>query len=98
MALFDSETATEADSELVRGFRGAVRFGEQYALPLKVAAVFAFTTALGLGWHSVATQQFGNNMSAILVWFSVVFATFGGVLGGIIKISAAVQKRRHGWE
>jgi hypothetical protein len=98
MSLFDSKTATEADSELARGVRGAVRFGEQHALELKVAAFFAATTALGLAWHSVATQQIGNNMSAILVWFSVVFAALAALLGGSIKLWAAVQQRRHEWE
>lgn len=98
MTLFDSNTATEADSELVRGFRGAVRFAEQYALPLKVAVFFALTTAFGLAWHSVATQQIGNNMSAMLVWFSLIFAAAGALLGGAIKLWAAVQQRRHEWE
>lgn len=95
MTRLDSNTATGVGSELVRGFRGAVRLGEQYALALKVAVFFAATTTLGLAWHSVATQQFGSNMSALLVWFSVVFAAFAALLGGTVKLWSAVQQRRH---
>lgn len=95
MTRLDSNTATEADSGLVRGFRGAVRLGEQYELPLKLALTFAVTTALGLAWHSTATQQFGNNMSALLVWFSLLFAAFAALIGGTVKLWAAVKRRRH---
>jgi hypothetical protein len=94
----DSSTAAGAESEFVQGLRGATRIVERHELAIKTALFFAATTALGFAWHSVATQQFGNNMSALLVWFSLVFAAGAGLLGGTIKLWGAVQKRRHDWE
>jgi hypothetical protein len=94
----DSSTATGAQSEFVQGLRGATRIVERYEIAIKTAAFFATTTALGLAWHSVATQQFGNNMSALLVWFSLIFAAGAALLGGTIKLWGAVQRRRQGWE
>ena len=90
----DSSTATSADSEVVQGLRGATRLFERYELAITVALFFTVTTAFGLAWHSVATQQIGNNMSALVVWFSVIFAAGAAILGGTIKLWAAVQERR----
>lgn len=100
MSRFDSDsgTATGGESEFVQGLRGATRIAERYSLALQVAALFAVTTAIGFAWHSVATQQIGNNMSAMMVWFSVIFAGGAGILGGTIKLWGAVQRRRHDWE
>lgn len=94
----DSSTTTGAESEFVQGLRGATRILERYGFAIKTALFFATTTALGFAWHSVATQQFGNNMSALVVWFSVIFAAAAALLGGTIKLWGAVQKRRHDWE
>lgn len=94
----DSSTATGVKSEFVQGLRGATRIFEKYELALKAALLFATTTALGYAWHSVATQQFGNNMSALLVWFSLIFAGGAALVVGTIKLWSAVQKRRHDWE
>ncbi|SEV97609.1 hypothetical protein [Halobacterium jilantaiense] len=93
----DSSTATGAESEVVQGLRGATRLFERYELAIKTALVFTLTTAFGLAWHSVATQQIGNNMSALLVWFSLIFAAGAAILGGTVKLWAAVQDRRRDW-
>ena len=94
----DSSTAAGAQSEFVQGLRGATRVAERYELALKTALFFATTTALGFAWHSVATQQFGNNVSALVVWFSLIFAAGAAIVGGTIKLWGAVQQRRHDWE
>lgn len=94
----DSSTATGADSEFVQGLRGATRIVERHGLAIKTALFFATTTALGFAWHSVATQQFGNNMSALVIWFSLIFAAGVALLGGTIKLWGAIQQHRHEWE
>jgi hypothetical protein len=91
----DSSTTTGAESEVLQGLRGATRILERHELAIKTALFFASTTALGFAWHSVATQQFGNNMSALVVWFSLVFAAGAALLGGSIRLWGAVQQRRH---
>lgn len=90
----DSSTATTVGSEVIQGLRGATRLFERYELAIKTALFFTVTTAFGLAWHSVATQQIGNNMSALVVWFSVILAAGAAILGGTIKLWAAVQERR----
>lgn len=94
----DSSTASDARAEVVQGLRGATRIAERHEVAIKTALFFATTTVLGLVWHSTATQQFGNNMSAVLVWFSLIFAGAAGLLGGTITLWSAVQRRRHDWE
>ena len=94
----DSSTASDVRSEFLQGLRGATRIAERYEIAIKTALFFATTTALGFAWHSVATQQFGNNMSAVLVWFSLIFAAGAAIVGGTIKLWGAVQQRRHDWE
>ena len=100
MSRFDSDSsnATGAESEVVQGIRGATRIVERHELAVKIAVFFAITTALGFAWHSVATQQFGNNMSALVVWFSVIFAAGAALLGAAVKLWGVVQQRRHDWE
>lgn len=100
MSWFDSDSSTTAgaESEFVKGLRGATRIAERYDLAIKTALFFATTTAFGLAWHSVATQQIGNNMSAIIVWFSVIFAAAAALVGGGVKLWSAIQQRRHDWE
>jgi len=93
MSRFDSDSATAsgANSEVVQGLRGAARLVEQHEIAVKTAVFFAVTTALGVGWHSVATHQFGNNMSALLIWFSLIFAAAAALLGLVLKLQAAVS-------
>jgi hypothetical protein len=100
MARFDadSSTATDVDSDAKRGLRGATRFAERHSLELSATLAFALVAALGYTIHVLAHQQFGDNMGAILVWFSVIFAAGAALLGGTIKLHAAVKQRRHDWE
>jgi len=100
MSRFDSDasTTTGAKSEFVRALRGAASILERHEIAVKTALLFATTTALGLAWHSVATQQFGNNVSALVVWFSLIFAGAAALLGATIRLWGVLQQRRHDWE
>jgi hypothetical protein len=100
MTRFDSDSSavTEADSDVKHALRGATRFAERYGLELRVALAFLVVGTTGYVIHTLAHQQFGNNMGAILVWFSLIFAAASAVLGAFIKTYSAIKQRRHDWE
>lgn len=100
MTRFDSDSSavTEADSDVVRGLRGATRLAERYGLALRAALAFTIAASVGYAIHVLSHQQFGSNMGSIIVWFSIIFAVATALLGATIKVFSGIQRRRHDWE
>lgn len=90
----DSTTVPEDDSGLKNALAVAGHEVARHDLEVKFAAGAAVFVALGLLVRSAYTSQFGDNMGAILVWFTLIFAAGFALLGGCIKVWAAIQRRR----
>jgi len=97
MGRYDSESTavTEGDS----GLKSALDTVERAIARNDVAVKLAFTTAvmvaIGFGTRMAFTSQVGDNLGAMIVWFSLIFAAGAALLGLGVKVWGAIKRRRH---
>ncbi|MFB6072356.1 MAG: hypothetical protein ABEJ88_05235 [Halobacterium sp.] len=94
----DSSAVTEPDSDLKQAIGVAERAVARHDLTAKLAVTTVAFVLLGLAVRMRYTSQMGDNMGAIIVWFSLIFAAGAAILGGVVKVWGAVQRYRHSWE
>lgn len=90
MSRHNSQAST-GESAFARWLRVTVNTVERNFVTLGTALLFVTMAALGFVGHSVATTPFGRNMTALVIWFSVIFAVAAALLGGAIRLQAAVS-------
>lgn len=98
MSQFDSDHRGTRGSASGTGRAGVGRFLERNALPLKVAAFYAVVFTAGVLARRAATGPNVEILLSIAVWFTVIFAACSALLGGVIKLFGAVQRRRYDHE
>lgn len=90
MSRHDSQAST-GESALGRWLRVAITTFERNAVTLGTAAIFVTAATLGLVGYAAASTPFGRNMSALVIWFSVIFAIAAVLLGVVLRLQAAVS-------
>ncbi len=95
MSRFDSDHRGAHGTASGTGTAGVGRFLEQNALPLKVAAFYAVVLAAGVLARRTASGPNVEILLSIAVWFTIIFAACSALLGGVVKLFGAVQRRRH---
>jgi len=76
------------------GTEGAERFVQRNSLPLKAAAFYAVVLATAVLARRAVSGPNVEILLSILVWFTVIFAACSAVLGGVVWLFGAVQRRR----
>ncbi|MFC3478927.1 hypothetical protein [Halobacterium litoreum] len=97
MSRYDSESAavTEGDSGLKSALETAERAIGRHDLEAKLAVTAAALLAVGFATRMAFTSQVGDNLGAMVVWFTVIFTAGTALLGGGIKAWGAIQRYRH---
>ncbi|WP_353633543.1 hypothetical protein ABSL23_09510 [Halobacterium sp. NMX12-1] len=98
MSRYDSDNRGAHGTTAGTGTEGIGRFVEQNALPLKVAAFYAVALAAGLLARRVVSGPNVEILLSIAIWFTVIFAACTALLGAVIRLFSAVQRRRHDYE
>ncbi|MGB9963455.1 hypothetical protein [Halobacterium hubeiense] len=96
MRQFDADRPNRAASGAATS--GTEGFVERNSFPIKVAAFYAVALAAGVLARRVVTSPDAEILLSIAVWFTVIFAACTALLGGVVKLVEAVQRRRHDYE
>lgn len=98
MVRHDSSFDSVGDSQVAEAAEGLDRLFVRYGLELKVASFFAVTFASGILLRRFVHAPNVEPIISIGIWFTLIFAVCTAILGGIVKVADAVQRRRHDYE
>lgn len=98
MVRHDSSFETVNDSEVADAAEGADRVMERHGLALKIAAFYAVAFTSGVLLRQSVHAPNVEPIISIGIWFTVIFALCTALLGGVLKLLDAVQRRRHDYE
>lgn len=94
MSWSDTESTTTADDSGLKNALGVIGHTiARHDLEAKVVAGAAAFVAIGLLVRLAYTSQFGDNMGAIIVWFTLIFVAGFAVLGACIKLWSVLQRQ-----
>jgi hypothetical protein len=98
MSRYDSDHRGAHGAAAGAGTEGTERFVARNSLPLKVAAFYAVALAAGVLARRAASGPNVEILLSIAIWFTIIFAACSALLGGVVKLFGAVQRRRHDYE
>lgn len=95
MTWYDSDHESTVDSRIKSAAEGAGRIVERNVLAVKLAAFYAVMYGVGQGVRGLVHGPNAEAIVAIGNWFVVIFAVCTALLGGLVKLAGAVQRRRY---